>query len=517
MPVNSSVLNNNSEALFEQGCRLIQNGNAAEATDVFKKLLLEESNHVGAHSKLGVCFVVQGNLDRAMALFKKAIELDDQFQPAYNNLALAMAQNEDYEQAVEVAVQGLGVDDAYLPLYSTIAFALKPLGRVGEAISYLQKAVSLNNKDVQILSNLSGLLLENGQAEEAKGVLEDIISADPYNAEAHRMLSSITKYDDVTPHLEQLKQVSQAPGLSPEGLSDIHFALGKAYENMKDFEQSFHHYKIGNESYRHLLNYNIQTDKNFFDQIKQVFTADLITNNQQAVCGKNIIFILGMPRSGTSLVEQILASHPDVYGSGELNFLDALQFRQQSISKENYVQSITSLTPDSFEEMASSYLKKVSKLAGNQSVITDKMPHNFRYIGLIKTLFPNAKIIHCSRNPKDVYLSIFKTRFVGQLDFAYDLNEIVEYYALYEDMMNHWREVMPNSIYELSYEDLVSNIEKNTRELLDYCALDWADECLSPHKTKRAVTTASSQQVREPIHSGAVAYWKNYPMLFDFL
>ena len=218
-----------------------------------------------------------------------------------------------------------------------------------------------------------------------------------------------------------------------------------------------------------------------------------------------------MPRSGTTLVEQILASHSQVFGAGELNDLlrIATSIQAEKTDKE-FPDCILDLNEEALETLGVSYLERLRKHSDSKRFITDKMPHNFWFIGLIKIILPEAKVVHCIRDPRDNCLSIFKNSFVHANYYAYDLKELGQYYNLYLDMMDHWGKTIPDFIYDLSYEAMVSNQEEETRKLLTYCQLPWEASCLSFHKTERSVATASSTQVRRPIYNDSVSLWKKY-------
>ena len=490
------------EMIFETACQAIAQGNPAKAAELLEKLTQEESGKADYISKLGTAYAIMGRRQEAIEKFRQAIAVNDNFVPAYANLALALAEEGYYQEALPLAEKGLSIDAHNLPLYSTHALILKFLDRVDDAIATLRQAQELENDNIQILANLGGLLTENGQVEEARQVLQHIIQVEPLYAPAHRMLSLSKKYIADDPHIKTMEEILSSGRLPPEAQMEIEFALGKSYEDIKDYQLSFAHYKKANDILRSFYQYNIADDKDYFEEIKSKDTEQSVNKRQAPVSDIQPIFIVGMPRSGTSLVEQILASHPQVYGAGELNTISLLYHNES----------------DDVQALQQKYLDVVKPRLGNKKILTDKMPQNFRYIGFIKTIFPNAKIIHCKRYAIDTALSIYKIKFSGHLPFAQTQEEIAAYYKLYEDIMAHWHKILPDSIYDLSYADLVSTPEKSIRNMLEYCDLPWDEACLSPHKQKRSVTTASMLQVKQPIYTGAIDYWKNYaPYLDDLL
>ena len=285
----------------------------------------------------------------------------------------------------------------------------------------------------------------------------------------------------------------------------INFALAKANEDLQNFEQSFLHYLKGNELRKKILNYDFKNDVMLFDQIKA--NSKLIFENSLNINDLKVslipVFIVGMPRSGTSLVEQIISSHSKVTGAGELLFIDELGGKlAKGFSKINKI---------SLLDFRKKYLDKLKKISEGNMIVIDKLPHNFRFIGLITSAFPEARIIHVQRNPAAVCWANFK-KFFSQsgLGYTYSLENVVSYYKLYIDLMKHWRITLDQRIYNLDYEALVENQENETRQLINYLNLDWDHKCLKPQDNKKIVATASSLQVRKKVYSGSSQQWLNF-------
>jgi len=290
------------------------------------------------------------------------------------------------------------------------------------------------------------------------------------------------------------------------------FALGKVYADIGNDDRSFEYYLAGNQFKRNSIDYSIADDVAYFDAIKQVFKKEFFQRHAGIGSADTTpIFIVGMPRSGTSLVEQILASHSQVYGAGELNDMGNLIARACDEDSNKYPHCLLQMNDEELSGLGSAYLTRLHTYAPTAARITDKMPHNFLNLGLIHLVMPGAKIIHCHRNPADNALSIFKELFSkGKHGYAYDLKELGQYYRLYQDLMAHWRRVLPGAFYELRYEDLVADQETQTRRLLEYCDLPWEDACLAFHRSQRVVRTASLVQVRQPMHANSVEGWRRH-------
>ena len=292
--------------------------------------------------------------------------------------------------------------------------------------------------------------------------------------------------------------------IDDEGVKRLNFALGKAYEDIGDFKRSFKFYETGNKLYKKKINFNINNELKNFDQMKKTFEAQKIEKLNDH--GQKIIFILGMPRSGTTLTEQILSSHKNVYGAGELNFLREAIEQELTDEKGEFNFSNSNL-----EKARNYYLKKIEIFENKTEYLIDKAPLNFRWIGFISLIFPNSKIIHCKRNAMDICWSNYKNTFASKLmNYTYDFNDLAIFYKAYEKLMKFWKSDIKNNIFDLVYEDLINNKVTQTKELLKFCGLDWDKNCLDFHKNKKSVSTASLAQVRQPLYNSSVHKWKNY-------
>ena len=293
--------------------------------------------------------------------------------------------------------------------------------------------------------------------------------------------------------------------ISEEQRCHINFGLAKACEDLGDFEQAFTHYSEGNVLRKKLLNYDINQDVKLFEQLKSSYPKIGKNSLEPDKLSKNFIpiFIIGMPRSGTTLVEQIISSHSKVTGAGELNF--AAQFGAAIAT------GITEANNESFLKFRHNYLNKLQNISNGNLIVTDKMPQNFRYIGLLAAAFPEAKIIHVKRNPAAVCWANYKQYFVSNsIGYCYALDDVINYYKIYENLMGFWGSTLSNRIYNLDYEQLTVNQETETRQLIEYLGLDWDENCLSPQNNTRSVTTASNLQVRQKVYQGSSEQWKKY-------
>ena len=353
---------------------------------------------------------------------------------------------------------------------------------------------------------------EMGEKEKAAQVFESLLHEHPNLPELHRYLSVYKRYtskDD--PQIKAMEDLLMEPSIMDVGKSSLHFALGKAYEDPKLYERTFKHYQSGNEIINQKTGFSIDTVKKNFDIIENNFNRAFFDRFAKAgLEDETPIFIIGMPRSATSLVEQVLSSHSHVYGAGELDLIWRIYTQDLKLTPQNFGPAFERLNDDSIKTAAQAYIAEIRKKAPEAKFITDKMPMNFRYVGLIKAMFPNARIIHCKRDPRDTCWSNFKCRFMNPLPYAYSFENIVGLYKEYQELMRHWHSVLPGQIFDFEYEEFIENQKPMTEKLLEFCGLDWEDACMEFHKTVRTVNTASSMQVKQPLYKGAVGYWKNY-------
>ena len=298
--------------------------------------------------------------------------------------------------------------------------------------------------------------------------------------------------------------------------------MGKLCDNLKMFEQAFEYYRLGNSLNRSQVELNIiDSHIDYLSRIKATFSVDFIKHRKSWGSDSEMpVFIFGMPRSGTTLVEQILASHPHVYGGGELQFFNQLDQKLPSILKRNerYPECLNFMDDQTAQDVAELYIKETRELAGpskDYARITDKNPFSFYHLGLLSLLFPKASFIHCQRHPLDTCISIYFQKFAVGNGFAYDLSELGYYYLEYLKVMSHWRNVLSSNIFELRYEDIVLQQEEVSRKLIEFCGLKWDSACLDFYRKDRPVLTASNWQVRQPIYTTSCGRWKNYEQFLD--
>jgi len=477
-----------------------------------KKLIKKFPNFQALYNLLGLCLQSQKKFQEAIKYYKIAIQNNPNFFVAINNLGLTYHNMYDLKNAQHYYERAIEINPKFTHPISNLGNVKKELNNYEEAIKCYKLALSIDNKLYIVIHNLGMAYQALGKFEESKKYFESVLKINSKFTRADRSLSMSLKYDINNPHLKIMENKIKDQSLNNFQKIELHFGLGKAYEDIKNYKKSFENYKLGNKIKRDTIKYQINDDVKLFENIKNSFSS-IDFQNLENVGNKSdkMIFILGMPRSGTTLVEQIIANHKNVYGAGELRDLT-------QIVKENFLVNDKIKFPEKFNikdqnffsNMGTKYLENLDRYNTNKNYITDKAPGNLKWIGLIKLILPKSKIIHCTRDPKDNCLSLFKNLFEGELNFSYNLEEAAKYYKLYQNLIKFWKQLLPDFIYDISYEKLVKNQEFESRKLLDFCNLDWDKNCLTFYKNKRGIVTASFAQARKPIYKNSVKSWQNY-------
>ena len=504
-------MNNKIENLKIKIQKLVNHYNANNYKFVIEqvKILLKKlPNNTYLYNLLGSCYQKLGDLINAKKIFLSILDFDKNNIAAMNNLGNTLRGLNDFNLAEEYFKKILKNDPNFIDALVNYGNLHFQLNKFEEAIKYFKKALILNNDNVLVHYNLGLTYQSLGQLDKARTHFNEISKINPNITIADKLISRVTKYKKDDPHLlEMIKKVNDTE-FNDVSKINLYFALGKAFEDLKNYKDSFFYLKKGNDLKNEISKYDINEDKRLFEQIKKFFQNYNFNNKKSENFNeKQIIFILGLPRSGTSLVEQIIASHPEVYGAGELNYLENI-IRKGFFN--GYKLDPTALNDDTINQISKTYIDLVNGFKPTENIITDKAPHNFKWIGFIKIFFPNAKIIHCVRDPKDNCLSLYKNIFDENVDWTYNESSLYTYYENYYNLMNFWQTKLPDFILNISYEKLIAEPKKNMEKLINFCDLKWDDRCLEFYKTERQVKTVSFAQVRQPIYSSSVSSSKNY-------
>ena len=519
-----------------------------EAIIYYKKALESDPNYLESINNLGALLIEENETDEAIQTLLKALKLNPNYADAHNNIANAFMVKEDYDKAMQGYRNALRLKQDYPEPLLGIARVFKEKDKLDDALTSARKGLELNPDkaeahsllgdiylkqadyenceaaykqalvlDSELLSAHLGvgqLLMEQGQIDEAQTTFERGMELSPDEIAPHIFMAQARKIKKGDSSLARLEEEAVEIDSMPETKAmSLHFALGKAYDDLKEYDKAFPHFAQGCKIKRSKIQYESKNHTASCQNIRDFFSKETIEKFKSAGDPSELpIFVLGMPRSGTTLTETILASHPDVFGAGELH--DLLKIANQpkvGVKSEGFPISMQGLTAQDFTAMGERYISNLRKHDADATKITDKMPANFMALGLIHMMLPNAKIVHVMRNSADICLSAFTKNFNNSQQHSYDLTELGQFYVEYALLMEHWRAVLPEgTFYEIQYERLVANPEEESRNLVEFCGLDWNDACLSPHKTERTVKTASLAQVREPVYTSSVERWRSY-------
>lgn len=494
-----------AEALYNVGRSLHACNRKAEAVDAYRRAISASPQFAEAYNNLGAVLQEQGSLDAALQNFKTAIDLKPNYVEAMYSIGNVFRGIGEFEEALTHYRRAIKIKPDFAEAHNNAGIALRHLGRRDEAFVSYNQALTHKPDLAEAHNNLGDLNAELGEVNAALENFQAAIDLKPNYADAHRHLSMYKKFKSRDKHFEQMQELVLDVHLSDYARCNISFGLAKANDDLGEFEQAYNHYKTGNSLRKKLLGYDFSNDKKLFDQLRSAQSK--IKNSQLGKGGTlssiSPIFIVGMPRSGTTLVEQIISSHPEVTGAGELTFVER--------HGHNLAIGAAASNEESLLAFRQLYLDGLKSVCEGAAFVTDKTPHNFMYLGLIAKILPEAKIIHVRRSAAAVcwanYTQYFSTNGLG---YSYSLTDVAEYYRLYTGLMETWKSETSNVIYDLDYEMLVTNQEQETRWLLEKLGLAWDDRCLSPESNKRAVSTASNMQVRRKVYQGSSERWKAY-------
>lgn len=522
-----------------------QSSNMAGAETAYQKVASLRPMEADSFYNLGLAQHRQNKLPEAVQSYLKAVELNPNLFDAQFCLGVASLDRFDLQTALPALRTALQIQPNNVEVLSALGRTRHAMGRLDLAIEAFEKARTLAPNDLHILKNLGATLIDRGELQKARECFNKVRTADPedisviiqyavildksgdheqafehiepflksdaVNTDLALIFANLCTYvdrcDDAVRMLEQAIATEQ----NAQQQATLHFRLGRLCDSMGEYHKAFGHFSTGHklraESFD-MASFRRHIDQ-FFSSYSAPFLEQAPTSHNQS---SKPVFIVGMPRSGTTLVEQILASHPGIYAAGESSAMlsAAISLPQLLGNPRGHPQCIDQATSAILEELAEQYLQDVSRHSGDAIRIIDKMPHNFLRLGLIQLMFPNARVIHCKRNPVDTCLSCYAQDFGGRHPYTRSPEDIGQYYKEYERLMEHWRTVLDIPLLEINYEALVENPEQLSRELVDFCGLEWDDSCLGFYNNKRPTHTASYDQVRQPIYHHAVERWRNY-------
>ena len=475
----------------------------------FNKAISLKPEYSEAHFNLGVIFQKNSHDNDAYNCYKKAISINHAYPQAHNNIGMINLKRRKLDLAVKSFEWAIAYSPNYVEAHNNLGVVFQELMLFEKAKAQYEKALLINPKFAQALNNLGAACEIFGLTEEAFKNYTNAIKEDPNYAEAHRNLSAIKKYNKNDTQINQMESLYTNSQVTNTDRRNLCFALAKVHNDLGDNDQFFKFLNEGNHLRKQELKYKFSSSQKTHDSLLKAFKKKpyLIPESVQKESNIRPIFIVGMPRSGTTLVEQIIASHEKVFGAGELNNLKDII---TPLLKNHVNSNNKTINQDDIELIRKQYLDSLIKLNSEEKILTDKMPMNFKFIGYIISAIPEAKIIHVKRDARATCWSNFKHYFSSGNGFTFNQEDLAKYFGLYSELMNYWNKSFPNKIYELSYEKLTENQKEETKKLLKYCDLNWDKNCLNFHKNIRAIKTASSSQVRKKMYQGSSEAWKKY-------
>jgi tetratricopeptide (TPR) repeat protein len=446
-------------------------------------------------------------LDEAVASCRRALQLKPQYAEAHNNLGVALRGLGQLDEAVASCRRALQIKPQYAEAHNNLGIALKLSSLTSEAEASCRRALAIDPNSASAFTTLAGLRADQGQFAEAEELFKHAISIDPDSPEAWSGIARLRKMTDGDAGWLAAVQRIAEHRLPPQKEVNLRYAIAKYFDDVKDFEQAFVQYQRANElSKLYRPGYDRERLTRIVDLIVNSYDRQWLSRMRFDASGSaRPVFIVGMPRSGTTLAEQILASHPAVFGAGELGFWSAASATYESSTRSG------EMSASVLGGLATDYLRLLAGLSADALRVVDKMPANFLHLGLIHAALPKARIIHLRRNPIDTCLSIYFQHFNAVHSYANDLEDLAHYFTEYWRVMEHWRSILPEGVMlDLPYEGLVDGQEAWSRKMLEFIGLPWDPQCMDFHQTHRTVVTASNWQVRQKITQSSVARWRNY-------
>ena len=494
-------------------------GRLDEAQQVYKEVLRNNPTNVDALRLMGTIALLKERIYEAERLFRRAVANAPDFVMAQLDLGRALKEQNRLEEAIEQFRKVINLEPANIPAHYLMASALSLTAQTYEAIEVYQRVLELHPKHAGAMLGLGHVLKTVGRQEEAIEAYRNCIRHLPQNGETWWSMANLKTYRLTDEDIEQMQSMvsgsdDQDQKINEQSMINILFALAKAFEDRGNYEQAWDYYHEGNSRQRVLENYDPVRTEVMNDRIVKVFNHEFLAENSGlGHSSKEPIFVVGLPRSGSTLIEQILASHSRVEGTSELPYagLVATSLNRNRADGVNYPDAVRELGEEHFKRLGQDYLDFAQiHRTERKPVFIDKMPNNFPAIGFLHLILPNAKIIDARRYPLDSCLSCYRQLFARGQTFTYDLTDIGEYFLQHERLMDHWHEVLPGRCLTVQYEDVVTDFESQVRRLLEYCELPFEEACINFHETDRPVRTASSEQVRQPVYSKSVNFWRNH-------
>jgi len=504
---------NPRKAAIAEAERATRDGRMEDAEKALRELLAKDPNNARALRMLGGIALEANRYKAARRLLERAVELAPGVAMSWNDLANLHLKKDRYDEALESVQRAIDIDPDFAHSYVVKGNILTRAQRHEDSLLAYQQGLEVSPQNVGALSGMGHVLKTIGRQEEAIAAFRKCIQANPAFGETYWSLANLKTFVFDPEEVQIMEEMAKRENLADEPKVNILVSLGKHYENEKDYDRSFDNYQRGNELRRQHEIYDPVHTQVVHDRIIKVFNSEYFA--EKAGYGDpspDPILIVGLPRSGSTLIEQILASHSMVEGTMELPDLGRTiaNLNSKTAGRTEYPEAVLPLDRDQVTALGRDYLDATSRYRTDKPYFIDKMPNNFQAIGFLALILPNAKVIDARRHPLDSCLGSYKQLFFKGQSFTYDQFELGHYYMEYRRIMDHWQNVLPGKVLEVNYEQMVAHQENQTRRILEYCGLPWEDQCLRFYETERAINTASSEQVRQPIYTKALNFWRNY-------
>ncbi len=510
MQVNPAI-----EKQFNIAAKKQLNGDIAEAEKLYKRLLKKEPSHSQCHNNLAIIYITKGNEPSALKHLKKAVHFDNNNADAYNNLAKILRQKKQLIEAKSYSKKAISIKKNDSNFYHTLAIILHDMKEEKDAKTNYQRAISLGGKTTELYKGYLTTLKNLGEIDEAEALCFSLINQAPLNGDIYLILAELKRYSSEDSTLiAQIEAALNQQHLTQKNRAYICFALGKIHHDLEQYDKAFSAYSLGNKLMHQLASLDKNALQMFNDRIIKTFKNESLqshtTSNTREI---SPIFIVGMPRSGTSLIEQILATNDSIFGAGEQHIIGQ-SFKHFSLS---YPFSPSDIDENILEKLRDHITQHYLQISKGTTIVTDKLPANFFHIGAIKAIFPQAKFIHCTRNTLDTCLSCYFRCFDEGNEFSFDLTDTAFYYQKYKELMTFWQILYPDDIYTLSYEKLIHDPASEIQKICVFLGLQWQKEMLNFNKNERVVPTLTPWQRSQNIYSTSTNHSTYYAPYIDEL
>jgi tetratricopeptide (TPR) repeat protein len=498
---------------IEEATAALVSENRKNAEQIFREILKIDPGHIAALCGLAAISLTVNRAPEAERLLRHAQKQSAHLPLIWRGLCQTLGDLNRLPEAEQTVRQLLKIEPENPKNWVLLGTACTRLMRQPDALVAFEEAVRLNPSELLLRLSIGHLHKTLGNRRECERAYHDCLERDPRFGEAYWSLADLKTYVFSDAEILAMQALLEVDGRSDREQAQVHFALGRAYEHKKDFEVAFRHYAEGNRRRRNTVSFDIEVFEAKSRRVREFFDAAFFADRSAAGHADAApIFIVGLPRSGSTLIEQILASHSQIEGTFELpNVLTIVrEFDHANPERDAYPESLGTVSPAEFATLGRRYIDETRPIRTGRLRFIDKMPNNFSHVGLIHAMLPNATIIDVRRHPMDACFSTYKQLFAEGQAFSYDLTDLGRYYRCYLTLMDHWDAVLPGQVLHVRYEELVRDPERHIRLLLDHCGLEFEPACVAFHETKRPVRTASAEQVRQPLYQTGIGYWKHF-------